>query len=70
MKLSPLQSLILTAAANVDHIGFETGSNIPHGVFRSLVIHGLLRHHPHGYEITDMGRAKAPPIARMKEDAA
>ena len=48
------QSLILCAASMVDHIGYG-GSNIPHGVFKGLVIRGFLAPHPRGYEITPEG---------------
>jgi hypothetical protein len=55
------QELVLTAAAQADCIPFrnfvdEGPGMIPNGVYRSLVIRGLLRQHPLGFEITDEGR--------------
>lgn len=60
-KLSWRQELVLKAAASVDYLPWrhtfvETPGTIPHGVYRSLVMHGYLRHHPCGYEVTPEGR--------------
>jgi ribosomal protein S19E (S16A) len=62
--------LVLTAAAQVDHLGFpSSGTSIENGVFRSLVIKGYLAHHKHGYQITDYGRAIVGNLPSMKEAA-
>lgn len=61
------QELLLCAAADVDILPSPEwhGGNpgyIPHGVYRSLDIRGLLRSTPSGYELTDDGRAAAANI--------
>jgi hypothetical protein len=57
-RLTPFQHLILLAAAGVDLDDWIPAfAVVPHGVYRSLVIRGLLRPHPRGYAITDEGRS-------------
>lgn len=52
---------MLEAAARVDYLPFraqlQVFSNIPYGVWRSLVGKGLLRHVKGGWQITNKGRA-------------
>jgi hypothetical protein len=47
---------------SVDYLPFRAKiqTNIPTGVYRSLVRHGYLRHHKYGWEITEEGRALNP----------
>jgi hypothetical protein len=73
-KYAPLtwqQELVLKAAAQAECVPFqpfidEEPGMIPNGVFRSLVIRGLLTHHPFGYEITDEGRIEVSLMNRME----
>lgn len=58
-RLSWSQYLILQAAYYVDYLPFrvQVQSNLPFGVWRSLVARGYLRHHMWGWTITPEGRA-------------
>jgi hypothetical protein len=58
VQLSWRQHVLLSAASQVDYLDLRTTrqTNITHGVWRSLVIRGLMREIPGGWEITDMGR--------------
>lgn len=58
-RLSWGQHLILQAASQVDYLPFrvQVQSNLPFGVWRSLVARGYLRHHQWGWTITPEGRA-------------
>jgi|SRR5580765_4670191 len=57
-QLSWGQHILLTAAVQVDYLPHRAWLQIsvPHGVWRSLVIRGLLRPHRYGWEATDRGR--------------
>lgn len=54
--------LVLRAAMSVDYLEFRAKfqTNVPSGVFRSLVRRGYLRNHPKGWEVTPEGRALNP----------
>jgi hypothetical protein len=56
--------LILKAASRVDYLPYRTEFqiNLPHGVWRSLVIRGFLYRTKDGWEITPEGRAAIEPI--------
>jgi len=57
LRLSQRQWLVL-ALACAHHGGIIAESNrMPHGVYRSLVIKGLLTSHREGYAVTNEGRA-------------
>jgi hypothetical protein len=51
--LTALQQLVLAAAADVD---FMYAGTIPHGVFRALIIRGLMESMHGGFALTDEGR--------------
>jgi hypothetical protein len=54
MRLTDLQCLVLTAASDVDWM--PRTHTIPHGVWRSLVMRGLLTPRGFGYGLTEEGR--------------
>lgn len=53
IKLTPRQMLVLSSAVGLPT---ERKSSIPNGVYRSLIIRGLLAPHPCGYALTERGR--------------
>ena len=64
LRLSQRQWLVL-ALACAHHGGVIAESNrMPHGVYRSLVIKGLLTSHREGYAVTNEGRAAVARLPR------
>jgi hypothetical protein len=57
-QLSWAQHLILSAAVKVNYLPLHVRHqiNVPYGVWRSLVLRGLLQPHPLGWEITERGQ--------------
>jgi hypothetical protein len=54
MRLTPLQQLVLTAASDVDWMPRTPA--VPNGVWRSLVMRGLLTTRGLGFGLTEEGR--------------
>jgi hypothetical protein len=54
LPLTSLERLVLAAAADVD---FMYPGMVPHGVFRALVIRGLMQPYRGGYALTAEGRS-------------
>jgi hypothetical protein len=71
IQLSWRQHLILKAASRVDYLNLEARrqTNLPNGVWRALVIRGLMREVPGGWQITEKGRMalKSPDMFIIKE---
>jgi len=64
LRLSQRQWLVLGLAC-AHHGGVIAESNrMPHGVYRSLVIKGLLTSHREGYAVTNEGRAAVARLPR------
>ncbi len=64
LPLTDMQRQVLACHA-LGRFGPDT-MKIPHGVYRSLVIRGLLRHGRKGYEITPEGREQISPTRWSK----
>jgi hypothetical protein len=54
MRITPLQRLVLTAASDVDWLPRTPA--VPNGIWRSLVMRGLLTPRGYGFGLTDEGR--------------
>jgi hypothetical protein len=57
LRLSERQWLVLALACAHQGGIISESNRMPHGVYRSLVIKGLLAPHRDGYSVTDQGRA-------------
>ena len=64
MRLTPLQQLVLAAASDVDWLPRTPA--IPNGVWRSLVLRGLLTSRGLGFGLTKEGRLAADTLQHAK----